>query len=99
VPHEVPNPNLQRRSMKSFILVLALIITIGTNAFANEYYNESEEILSEEGILHEMFLACVSKKLECTRLAKREGFNISRSVKDAARCPSSLKSLACIVQH
>lgn len=80
--------------MKVALLLLLFVSTVPTVAFSDD---DSYAVVEEMN--HEMFLACVSSKKECTQMAHHEGYNVSKVVKDQARCPQRPKKLACIVQH
>lgn len=83
----------------SIIAMFAFVIGLSPS-FAEETVMTAYDLIDQtEEIEHEMIIGCVSKKSECTTLAHHQGYNTSRTMKDAARCPNRPKTLACIVKH
>lgn len=79
---------------------LAFIFAIMSSAFAEDISFENYDTAYEQNeIFHEMVIGCVATVNQCRTLAHHQGYNTSRTVKDAARCPQRTKSLACIVKH
>lgn len=85
---------------KTLLLALVLGCTFSLNSFSDDEIYEAEDLSYEtDGILHEMFLACVAAKTECQTLAHHQGLAFLKVVRDTARCPARPKTKACIVQH
>ena len=62
-------------------------------------YVSYETVYEQNEVLHEMVIGCVASKKSCRTLALQQGYDTSRTIKDAARCPQKPKTLACIVKH
>lgn len=83
-----------------FSVIAAFVLSIMSSAFADQLnFTAYETVHGQDEVLHEMVIGCVATKKECRTLAHHQGYDTSRTVKDAARCPQKPKTLACIVKH
>lgn len=81
-------------------LFLAFCCSLMSSAFAEQMsYVNYETVYEQNEVLHEMVIGCVATKKDCRTMAHHQGYNTSRTMKDAARCPQRSKALACIVKH
>ena len=86
--------------MKTWLFYIVLSTSFSFAVFAQEGEYAFEDLSYEtDGVLHEMFLACVATKTECATLAHHQGYPVSKVVTDRARCPKRPKTKACIIKH
>lgn len=86
--------------MKKFLSLILLSSYLSFSVSAQVEFYGNEDFLNEQSSIdHEMLLACVATKTECTTLARNAGHPFLRAKVDRVRCPQRLKTKACIVQH